>query len=288
MNGKINLFCWKFINYFYIRFAREKYGLKRKKRNTKIIISLTSFPQRFPTLHLCLSSLFKQICKPDEIILYVDDDVKEDDITVEIQKYVEYGLQIKKRKEDIKPHKKYLYAMKEHPNDIIITVDDDMIYDSDLVYSLVKSYKKYPSCVSAKRVHKITFDEKGKIKPYSEWESCCKTELEPQNILLATGVGGVLYPPKCLYKDAFDIERIIRLCRNQDDIWLKLMEYLNGTKVVFAPSLKITSNFIEMKEYTGLRFENVENGANGNDICIQRLLNEYTNELKTIKREKFE
>ena len=33
--------------------------------------------------------------------------------------------------EDLKAHKKYYYAFKEYPDDIVITVDDDVIYPQE-------------------------------------------------------------------------------------------------------------------------------------------------------------
>jgi len=35
--------------------------------------------------------------------------------------------------EDLKPHKKYYYVMLKHRSVPIITVDDDLAYDDDLV-----------------------------------------------------------------------------------------------------------------------------------------------------------
>lgn len=50
--------------------------------------------------------------------------------------------------------------------------------------------------------------------------------------LLATGVGGILYPPHCMDNRLFDIEKIQQLCLYGDDIWLKAMQLLSGTPVV--------------------------------------------------------
>ena len=46
---------------------------------------------------------------------------------------------------DIRSHKKYLYAIMEFPEDTIITVDDDVYYNSQMIEILVNTSIKYPN-----------------------------------------------------------------------------------------------------------------------------------------------
>ena len=63
---------------------------------------------------------------------------------------------------------------------------------------------------------------------------------------------------------------------NFEDVFVNtLMEFLNNKKVVFAPSLNPTPGLLRIEQTDGLRFENVENGMNGNDECIEKLLLYY-------------
>lgn len=154
--------------------------------------------------------------------------------------------------------------MQEFPDAIIITVDDDVIYPKDLIKTLVKTHKCYPNAVCARRVHKITKNADGTIAPYNEWlgEYCgCDT---PSHALVAVGVGGILYPPHCLYEKAFDEELIRKLCFKADDIWLKFMELLNKTHVVWAPCKIPMPELIEKAQKISLNHENVV--QNKNDI----------------------
>ena len=77
---------------------------------------------------------------PDAIILYLDDDVEE--LPDSLRKLEKYGLQIEWRPGRIKPHKKYYYAIKEHPDDIVVTVDDDVMYPAELIESLYKTHRR--------------------------------------------------------------------------------------------------------------------------------------------------
>lgn len=210
------------------------YGLNQDKRDEELIVSLTSFPDRFDKLHLVIKSILRQTMKPDKVILYLDDTVskKRYDLPNSLEELKKYGVQIEFRGVNMKPHKKYYYAMSEHPSSTIITIDDDIIYPKDMISELYRVHKKFPDCVVASRSHKILFDETGSIKKYNDWEWMCDSEEEPSMQLLATGCGGVLYPPHCMDKRLFDIPLLMKLSPNADDLWLKVMQVLAHTAVV--------------------------------------------------------
>lgn len=55
----------------YIKHPSDKIGITVKKREQKIIVSLTSFPKRIDTLWITIETLLRQSMKPDEIILWL-------------------------------------------------------------------------------------------------------------------------------------------------------------------------------------------------------------------------
>ena len=217
-----------------------------KPRDRKIIVSLTSYPGRINIVSHTIQSLLRQTCKPDRVILFLSKiQFPNQKLPRALTKARKYGLDIVFTEDDLKPHKKYFYAMKQYPEDIIITVDDDVYYTTKLIERLYRSYNQHPKCVSASRVHKITFSISGELLPYNSWQKDYSDRMGRESMrLVATGVGGVLYPPHCLHMSAFDPERIKATCLMADDLWLKVMEVLNGTKVVLASKdreLKIIS-----------------------------------------------
>ena len=144
--------------------------LNTKPRDKKIIVSLTSYPARFQDLHLVIKSIFTQTVLPDQIILYLDEGVEDSQIPNSLKDLESYGLSIIVGGADIKPHKKYYYAMKDNPESIIITVDDDNMYRPDTIEKLMNSYRKYPEAVSCLRAHRIIFDNNKKLLPYMSWD----------------------------------------------------------------------------------------------------------------------
>lgn len=247
------------------------YGLnKDEKREKKIIVSLTSYSKRFQSVCWSIDSIFCQSVKADKVILYLDEGEK---IPERLSNLQSRGLEIQVRPERMRSHKKYYYAMKEYPEDIVITIDDDVYYEKDMIKLLLESYKKYPNAVSAKRVHRILKDSSGNLLNYNSWDEEYDKMLEPSMQLLATGVGGVLYPPKCMSEELFNAEVFMSICLQADDVWLKFMQILNETPVVYVPGEYIHPMSVVANDTCALSVENV--GNNRNDLLIANVENEY-------------
>jgi hypothetical protein len=228
---------------FYYKRAKPKYGLNKEvERTSKVIVSLTSYPARLPYLHICIKSLLNQTYKPDKIILYLGEDTKRENVTPQLWELCPFGLEIVFCPGNLKSYKKYIYALQQYPDDIIITVDDDVIYNRKLIGSLMRSYAKHPGAVSAREGNRIASD-KGECLPYAYWRwqyaFVWRKNRKPSWQLMAIGVGGVLYPPasKCpMAGDVFDIDLIINICDClNDDIWLKIHQLRAGIPVVMVP-----------------------------------------------------
>ena len=144
---------------------------------------------------------------------------------------------------DLRPHKKYYYAMREYHNDIIITVDDDVIYDKQLVEQLMLTHRRYPDAIVTARARLIKADN-AYFFPYNEWK-LVTTSYEPSMKLLATGVGGVLYPPYLLNEGLlFNLDYINNYI-NVDDLWLKTVEIISGIPTVIC-DLSVDHHRIEI------------------------------------------
>ena len=217
-----------------VRFNRN--GLNTtESRPRRIIVSLTSYPARINVVPYVIASILNQTMKPDKIILWLGKDRFPDEkLPTVFSKLKACGVDVQFR-EDVGPHTKYFYAFKEYPEDIVITFDDDIVYRPHIIGQLYESYLKHPECVSAIRVNKLTVTPCGDLPPYS----CCTPQYKnhaghKSHLYFATGVGGVLYPPHSVHPDVFNVEAIMLLSPKADDVWLKFMEVINGTRVAAA------------------------------------------------------
>lgn len=221
------------INYgFWLMFSRFDLRKLSYDRNLKIICSLTTFPARVSNIWLTIVSLMHQYEKPDKIILWLSKDqfLSIDDLPKKLLKLRDRGLEIYLCDGDLRSHKKYYYAMKEFPNDIIITFDDDVYYDPRTLGELYQCYLKDNKSIWINRGWRIKYDINGEVLPYKKWEFLLKEQAPSYNIL-QTGVGGVLYPPYVMHSLLLNDLLFMEYCQLADDIWLYFMANINNTKI---------------------------------------------------------
>ena len=187
-------------------------------------------------------SLMVQTVKADKIVLWLAKDNfphGESELPEGLLQLKRKGLEIKWCDVDYRSYKKILPSLKEFPEDIILTADDDLIYPPTMIEQLYDSYKKYPTSISAVRTHQMTFEENGSIKPYCEWK---KEDSEyigmPRMDLFPTTGAGTLFPPHCLPEITTDWNAIMENCPNADDIWIKVMSLVNHVPVVLTAEQK--------------------------------------------------
>ena len=253
----------------------REHGLSQTGRTPKIIISLTSFPDRIPTLHRSLASLLNQTLKPDMVILWLAKEQfpdLENNLPEEILNLKEFGLSIRWCN-DIKSYKKLVPALKEFPHDIIVTADDDVFYDRTMLEKLYNSYKKFPQNIHCHKTKKIIFKD-GKIT--AKQKKCYKY---PSFANIPVGVGGVLYPPHSLFKDAVSEELFTKLAPTNDDLWFWASAVLNNTKI-----MKIEHNIDEPviieETYDSPKLSDINNhGEKLFYVQLENILN-YYGELK--------
>lgn len=199
-------------------------------RQKGVIVSLTSFGPRLKKLWLVIESLMRQKVKPDKIILYLTASQVQDisKLPQSLLKLQKRGLEIILCPDNIRSHTKYYYAMTQNPESIVITVDDDLFYRSDLIEELMRSHDEYPDAICANWVKEILPGE----NKYAKWPDGHKREVKKNFLLL--GVSGVLYPPHALHEDAYNVDNIIKLCLTADDVWLSCMAIKKGTPILFT------------------------------------------------------
>ena len=249
--------------------CNKAYGLNE---NSRIIVSLTTYPARISTVWITIASLLTQTMKPYKVILWLaEEQFPDQKIPGSLEKMKQRGLEIRFCG-DLKPHKKYYYAMQEYPEHYIITVDDDIFYPENHIEQLWKEYEKHPDNIICHWSHRIGFDVSGEFQPYDEWIDNNKEN--PSYVTLAVGCGGVLYPPGSLSTEAFDEQRIVKYALCTDDLWLKCMEILREKRTVNCnqTALIFFNNLTTMK--SGLWTHNTGQSRN-NDTVWKQLMELY-------------
>jgi len=250
---------------------------KSPKINNKplLIVSLTSFPARIENLWMVIESIFLQEKKPDRIILWLSKEnfSSLDQLPNRLLNQMKRGLEIKLRDDDLKSHKKYFYALQEYPHDIVVTLDDDVIYNSKVLKTLWDLHLEFPNSVTCNNATLIK-SKQNIILPYKSWSEC-KSSI-PSYYVFPIGVGGVLYPPNSINKIAFNINTIKSTCFFADDIYLNTMTKLNNCMAVCS-NLRTAYIPVLYKKNSILTEVNVNQGLNDKQLtkirefCVNEL-----------------
>jgi len=244
---------------------------KQHSLPSELIVSLTSYPNRFSTLHLTLACLFNQTIVPDRVILWIAYEDKKF-LTKEIVSFQKLGLEIKFC-DDLGPYKKIIPTLRTNPDSFIVTADDDVYYWQTWLEELVETWDQHKNCVIAHRAHRIRRDRHQNLLPYADWNLNFSDNLEPSDLNFPTGIGGVLYPPDVFCSEVTDEDQFMKLCPHGDDIWLYWMYRMNGFKVKMTGENRIFINWPESQK-EALWKENLNNGRN--DKQIQNMVNKYS------------
>lgn len=249
-----------------------------------IIISLTSYPARIGTVNQTIETLLNQTTKADKIVLYLGKDKfphQEHDLPQELRKLCGDKFEIHWIEKDLKSFTKLIPAIKEYPDSILVTVDDDILYPPEMLEMLLVSYNKNHWGIHCHRAHRVSF-KRNRIKPYNQWQlRYTEASVSYNNFL--TGVGGVLYAPHCLHNDVFNEEKFMQLCPNADDVWFWAMAIKNGTKIRIIENNITQLNYVDGTQKQALWRSNVTQCKN--DEQIRNVLTQYPDVLKTIIKE---
>ncbi len=255
---------------------KDYIGVSRVKRDTPLIVSLTTYPARINTIHLVIQTLLMQSLKPNIMILWLaNEQFPNKKLPNELIILQKYGLQIKWCS-DIKSYKKLIPTLLIYPQAVIITVDDDVYYHSKMIERLYNSYCSDPTCIHCHRATKI-------IMKNNEFKAIGGGyDIYPHSSFLhkLTGVSGVCYPPNALFKDITKEELFMLLAPTNDDIWFWLMAVLNGKRCNVVNHSCTALYYIKNTQNESLSLIN----DNGDKLFWQQLQNmfNYYPQLKTI------
>ena len=254
----------------------------KETRDTKMIVSLTSYPKRIHYLDVVLYSILNQTVKPDKIILWLSFEEfpnLEDDIPSSILELKKFGIDIEFCK-NIFAYKKLIYSLEKYPNDIIITADDDAYYPSDWLEKLYNAYLENPKAIHCHKARKILLDDNNNVLPYDKWKYIqVMNNIENTSFRnIGIGLGGILYKYDLLYKDILNEKLFMDLSPLNDDPWFWAMAVLNGTKInIINANIEPIDIRVDDDRWHGL-FQDFN--KTNNDKYITNIFNHYGDKLK--------
>lgn len=243
----------------------------------QIIVSLTSFPEAIPYAIQSIKSVLNGVVLPDKIMLYLTaSQFPDKTIPSDLEQLTKNPLfEIRFYNENIRSYTKLIPALNDFPNDIIVTIDDDILYNPKMLQGLLRLHKKYPEAIIGHRVRHYKPNT-----PYRSWKRYKEhryifKSLKPKFINIQTGVGGVLYPPKSLDNKMLDSDTFMKLAPTVDDIWFWAAAVSNNTKIAPVPFGDFKLN--DLRKPQEISLFNV-NGKTDNDVnrtVLEKILEIY-------------
>ena len=266
--------------YFY---NRLKVVINELTNRRNIIISLTSYPARIGTVNQTIESLLNQTMKADKVILWLAPEQfpnKEKDLPEHLLALCDKGLTIDWY-HDIKSYKKLIPTLKKYPEAIIVTADDDLLYDKNWLLYLYNSYLTEKNVIHCHRITRLyNIGNQLRILDrnlYLNKKNCYREDIKKASYFnKLSGGAGTLYPPHSLHKDVLDEETFMQLAPTSDDIWFYIQAIRNNYRV------KVVDNNLYILNYIpGTQNENCLcriNDISGNKIFylhLYTLINKY-------------
>ncbi len=204
--------------------------LSRDHKHPEIIISLTSYGRRvYDTVYYTIISILRQSKCPNRIILWLDNSWNDSNLPNKLKGLKHFGVEIYYY-HDIKSYKKLIPTLKITHEDIIITVDDDVIYNRDLIASLYNSYCLKPNVIHCTQALLPKQTSSHEFETYTNWDYADSSNNNDNELIFPIGVGAILYPPYTLHEDVLREDIFMTLCPNADDIWFWIMAKRNNIK----------------------------------------------------------
>ena len=199
------------------------------------VVSMTTSPERFENIGESLESLLTQSLPPRRVDLFLESRQfsTKPSLPGTLSDYGDF-VTVHIVSETLRSKTKLLPATQKYPLEVIVTVDDDIVYNPTTIMRLMAFHTSFPSHIVSHTGRVIPLDDTTipwslSGVPYPAWDLA--DLLTPSPLVLPLGVGGVLYPSGCLDLGlAYNFELGDELARTCDDIWFWYLSQACGTK----------------------------------------------------------
>lgn len=232
-----------------------------------VVVSMTSFPKAIIYAELALRSILRGSVLPDKLVLYVtmaqfgENEMSESLLTLEKECPI---FEIRNYDRDIRSYRKLIPALRDFPEAIIVTVDDDVEYHCHMLKDLLDMHEKEPNAVIAHRAKHIKVGRPYKHWKKYRWYHFLFKRIHRSFLNLQTGVGGVLYPPHSLKADMMDEALFTQIAPSTDDIWFWAAGVANDYPVVPVPFGKNKPRGVGKPGDLSLKWHNFKRGVDRN------------------------
>ncbi len=249
-----------------VRFIRETLAGSRKSDSRRVIVSLTTVPERIGNLGPTIRSLLRQTRPPDEIVLAVPEFSIREHRPYTVPERVSRWprIRILHCRRDWGPATKFIPIVQEElaagrGNTSIMVVDDDRVYPRDALETYLYYSEQLPDAALCFR---------GAAMPASlDWRDAkmiYASELrEPRRTAVITGCGSYLIQPRFFDESLWDYSRAPQGAFYMDDIWISGCLNRRDVKRYVVPASAMMRSVL--RQHRTLSLHDVPNGRQYNN-----------------------
>ncbi|MGB9476025.1 MAG: glycosyltransferase [Candidatus Udaeobacter sp.] len=238
-----------------VRFIRETLANAGKSNQPRVIVSLSTVPDRIGNLGPTIRSLLKQTRPPDEIVLAVPEFSIREQRPYVVPKYISRlpRVRVLRCREDWGPATKFIGAIQDElaagrANTLIMVVDDDRLYPRDALETYLFYSEQLPEAALCFR---------GAAMPSTlDWDDAKmiygKDLREPRSVAVITGCGSYLVRPRFFDQSLWDYSKAPSVAFYIDDIWISACLTRRGVKRYVVPASAMMRNVRRQRETVSL------------------------------------
>src|SRR6266540_2265921 len=222
-----------------VRFIRETLASSKKSGDGRVIVSLSTVPERIGNLGPTVRSLLRQTRPPDEIVLAIPEfSIREQRPYVVPEQVSRWPrLRVLHCRRDWGPATKFIPIVREElaagrGNTLIMVVDDDRIYPRDALETYLHYNKQLPDAALCFRGAPMPRD--------LDWRHAkmirARDLRQPQPAAVITGCGSYLIQPRFFDESLWDYSRAPSVAFYIDDIWISAWLSRGGVKRYVVPA----------------------------------------------------
>ena len=222
-----------------VRFIRGTLASGRKSDDPRVIVSLSTVPDRIENLRPTIRSLLKQTRPPDEIVLAIPEFSVRERRPYIVPNYISRlpRVRVLRCREDWGPATKFIAAVQAElaearENSLIMVVDDDRLYPRDALETYLYYSEQLPNAALCFR---------GAAMPSTlDWDDAKmiygRDLREPCPVAVITGCGSYLVRPRFFDRSLWDYSGAPSVAFYIDDIWISAWLSRRGVKRYVIPA----------------------------------------------------
>ena len=222
-----------------VRFIRGTLASGRKSDDPRVIVSLSTVPDRIENLRPTIRSLLKQTRPPDEIVLAIPEFSVRERRPYIVPNYISRlpRVRVLRCREDWGPATKFIAAVQTElaearENSLIMVVDDDRLYPRDALETYLYYSEQLPNAALCFR---------GAAMPSTlDWDDAKmiygRDLREPCPVAVITGCGSYIVRPRFFDRSLWDYSGAPSVAFYIDDIWISAWLSRRGVKRYVIPA----------------------------------------------------